>query len=265
MMYQGLRWNHQVDHALAKARKWTLVFCHLTRPLTGIGAKLMRQLYGAITVPKLTYAAGVWYTLIDEWAGRMNRCGSVGVTNRLASLQSLASIAITGALHMNAMDTLEIHTGILPMQLLMHKVCHREALRITVLPSSHPLHEIFCKWERRKIKMHRSPLHELAHIYKAHLKMVETISLIWLHPNYDSKICPLEEVQPGDQSPPSPSRDLTGHGATQVFMDGSGVNSQVGAAAVLFSQGQETRVLRYHLGTLLEHMVIEAKAMGVFF
>jgi len=90
----------------------------------------MRQLYGAVATPKLTYVADVWYTQLHEWAGRMNRCGLVGIMNRLASGQRLASLTLTGPLQSTAMDVLELHAGILPMQLLMHKVCHWEATRI---------------------------------------------------------------------------------------------------------------------------------------
>jgi len=90
----------------------------------------------------------------------------VWVTNRLANLQRRASVTITGTLLTTAMNMLEMHAGILPIQLLMHKACHWAALRIVLLSGSHPLHSEFCLWEKRYIKMHRSPLHELAHIYK---------------------------------------------------------------------------------------------------
>ena len=88
----------------------------------GVGLKLMRQLYGAVAVPKLTYTIDMWYTPLHKWAGRINKCGSVGITNRLASLQRLASVEITGALWTTATDQLELHAGTLPMQFLIHKV-----------------------------------------------------------------------------------------------------------------------------------------------
>jgi len=41
----------------------------------------------------------------------------------MASLQWLATIVMMGALQTAAMDILELHMGILPMQVLLHKVC----------------------------------------------------------------------------------------------------------------------------------------------
>ena len=61
-MDQELRWNQQVSYAMAKASKWILAFRHLAHPLNGVQSKLMHQLYNLVAVPKLTYAADVWYT-----------------------------------------------------------------------------------------------------------------------------------------------------------------------------------------------------------
>ena len=44
--------------------KWVMAFKQFAWPATGIQAKLMRQLYNSVAVPKLTYAAEVWYMLI---------------------------------------------------------------------------------------------------------------------------------------------------------------------------------------------------------
>jgi len=77
------------------------------------------------------------------------------------------------------MDMLELHAGILPMQFLMHKACHWAALRIVLLSGSHSLNSAFHLWVKRYIKMHRSPLHELAHIYKAPPSSVESITLVF--------------------------------------------------------------------------------------
>jgi len=166
---------------------------------------------------------------------------------------------------MTTTDMMEILAGILPIQLLMHKICHRVALRIASLPSSHPLHSVFHLRARRYIKTHRSPLHELADIYKAHPWAVKMISPVWLPPGYVSRIQRFEGgLHVAQLAPPtSPLESSMGAKAIQVFLDGSGIDGQVGAAVVLYSQGQDMRVLRYHLGALLKHMVFEAEAVGV--
>jgi ribonuclease HI len=258
---QELRWNQQADHALAKATKWTLAFRRLAGSYTGISMPLMRQLYNAVAIPKVTYAADIWYTPLHDRAGRTNRCGSVGTTNRLTSLQRLAAIAITGALKTTATDVLELHAGILPMQLLMHKVCHRATLRLASLPKSHPLHPILRIRAKRYIKTHRSPLHQLTNIYDISPNEMEVISPVRSPPAYVPRIHTRATT-----NDPRASRESTGQrreSEIQVFSDGSGIDGKVGAAAILYHRGIEAKVLRYHLGLLTDHTVFEAEATGV--
>jgi hypothetical protein len=140
---QELRWNQQGDHAVAKAAKWTLAFRRLTRPSMGIRPKLLRQLHNTVAVPKLSYAADVWYTPMHKIEGKTNKSGSVRVTCKLITIQRMATLAITGALKSMATDVLDLHANILPVELLLHKICHCTALRIATLPPSHPLHTPF--------------------------------------------------------------------------------------------------------------------------
>jgi hypothetical protein len=48
-----------------------------------------------------------------------------------------------------------------------------------------------------------------------------------------------------------------------VYSDGSGFEDSVGASAVQYINNIETKVLRYHLGSLKEHTVYEAKILGL--
>ena len=57
--------------------------------------KLMRQMFCVVALPKMTYAADVWYTRQE---GAKKTSGSVGITKRLTSVQRIASTVITGAL-----------------------------------------------------------------------------------------------------------------------------------------------------------------------
>ena len=50
---------------------------------------------------------------------------------------------------------------------------------------------------------------------------------------------------------------------TRVFTDGSCTDGQVGAAAVLYTDGHQIATLRYHLGPASEHTVFEAKLVGL--
>ena len=83
----------------------------------------MRQLYNAVVVPNMTYAVDIWCMPVYLHAGRERRCGLVGITGRLASVQHLASTAITGTLRSTVMDVLDLHANLLPVELMLHKVC----------------------------------------------------------------------------------------------------------------------------------------------
>ena len=49
----------------------------------------------------------------------------------------------------------------------------------------------------------------------------------------------------------------------KVYMDGSGTNGKVEAAATLMRQGKPNRTLHYHLGSEKEHTVHEAELIGI--
>jgi hypothetical protein len=92
------------------------MYRRLAKKSSGVNSKLMRRLYLAVAVPKLTYAADVWYTPIHLAEGLTKRCESVGVTKQLARVGTLA---ICGAMRTTATDTLDLHANLLPTELLL--------------------------------------------------------------------------------------------------------------------------------------------------
>ena len=131
---QELRWREQVECVTGMAAKWTLCFHRLMKSSFGIWSRLMRQLYHAVAIPQFTYAADVWYTPITRAAWGTRASGLVGATKCLESVQRIAVTAITGALRTTATDVMEAHANIPLIELLMllmHRVCHRAAVRLT--------------------------------------------------------------------------------------------------------------------------------------
>jgi ribonuclease HI len=57
--------------------------------------------------------------------------------------------------------------------------------------------------------------------------------------------------------------DLETSRRVRVYTDGSAINGQVGAAAVLFIGEREKKVVHYHLGTTDEHTVYEAEIVAL--
>ena len=87
--------------------------------------KLIRQLYTTVAVPKITYAVDVWYMPIYSKASQKRNSGLVGYTHKMATVQRMASTPITGALCTMATDMMDLHENLLPVKLLLHKICHR--------------------------------------------------------------------------------------------------------------------------------------------
>ena len=52
-------------------------------------------------------------------------------------------------------------------------------------------------------------------------------------------------------------------GVIWLYADGSGLEGNVGAAAAMYKQGQEAKVLCYHLGALTDHTVFKVEAVGI--
>ena len=108
------------------------------RTLT-ISPHQMRQLYQAVAMPSFTYAADVWFTPICRDMGEERFRGSIGMACKLSTVQRMATTAVTGALCTSASDVMEVHTNLLPIELMFNKVCHRATLRLVALLETHPL------------------------------------------------------------------------------------------------------------------------------
>jgi len=184
LLDQELRWGQQASLNIGRAMKWTLAFHRLARPSVGIRPGLMRQLYTAVAVPKMEYAVDVWYTPVYSMAGRKKLCGSVGYMHKMAMVQRLALMAITGALHTTVTDVLDAHANLLPIDLLLHKICHREEIWMASLLDTHLISALFRVRERWRVKSHRSPLHELAYAYELEPDQMEKICLVRFAPCY---------------------------------------------------------------------------------
>ena len=70
LLDEELCWKMQAEKTIAKAVKWTLLFCRLSKPLPGIHTKYMHQLYSTVAIPKFTYAADIWFTPVQRHVGK---------------------------------------------------------------------------------------------------------------------------------------------------------------------------------------------------
>src|SRR6266481_364019 len=219
----------------------------------------MRQLYQAVAVPGFSYAADVWFgpVLRPESGGKAK--GSVGVARKLTSVQRIATAAVTRALRTSATDVMEVHAYLWPVELMLHRQCHRATLWLVALPDTHPLHKLLRVAVCRDIKRHRSTLHQLVHTYGINPDDYETISVDNRAPNRRSG--PQTWIAGSQEE--SREDDLRDDAELCAYMDGSGMDGKAGAAAVLYRRGREVKSLRYCLGSLEHYTTYEAEIVGV--
>ena len=254
-----LKWKAQTEQATRSTETWINLVRRLARTSTGISAKGMRQLYIAIAIPKMSYAAEVWYTLphkANETSSK--RMGSVKFTQKLQSAQRRAVITMLGAMRTTAGDVLNAHAFLPPPHFLFRKALIRSATRLVTLPECHPLHKPVQKAIKRQVKRHRSPLHLLLDTTGVRPKRYETILTARRRRNYNM----LGEVHIDEEREVAitNANRITG---TAVYADGSGQDKKIGAAAVLIKNGRVRKTLKYHLGSETDHTVYEAEVVAI--
>ena len=186
-------------------------------------------------MPSFTYVADVWFEPVERSMEGWRAKGSVGVARKLTSVQRIAMVAVTGALCTSATDVMEVHANLWPVELLLHNICHRVALRLAVLPESHLLFKPVKVTAHRNVKRHRSPLHQILHAFKIQPTDFETLSPASRPPN----CCDNLMTQVASSREESWNEDLLDKAEVCIYTDGSGLNDMAGAMAVMFQEGWE--------------------------
>lgn len=257
---QSLRWKAHIAYALAKGTAYVFQLRRLSSTSMGMPLSLMRQLYLAVALPKMLYAIDLWYRPLFIGDGDTPQRGSIGVVRRLARVQRIAALSITGAMHTTATDTLEAHAKLLPLEHRLQNLCYQAAIRLAAHPTSHPLFIPVRRAANRLVKRHRSSLHHLYHATKFDLGSIETITHNRRPPSsrtpYHIAIASTRELAIQDHN--------DNNDEIKIYSDGSGINGKIGAAAVLIRNGQpQPKTIHYHLGSEDDHTVYEAEAVGL--
>ena len=256
----NLSWKEQAQRATANATKWILQYRRLTKPSTGVGAKLMRQLYLAVALPKIVYGIEVWYTPPSKPEGYSRNTGSVQALRNLKKIQRMATLAITGTLRTSPNDYVDLHARTFPMELALLRACHAAMVRSLTLPDTNPIHQIVRKAKQNPPTKHLSPIDKLLAQFSLHNTKIETISpavtLKQAPPRYT-----LTTDKNREDSIKSESLDDADY---KIFSDGSGQDDGIGAAAILYEKGRARplRSLQAHIGASNKHNTYEAEAIG---
>jgi ribonuclease HI len=258
---QELRWKEQSSRAISKATNWVLAYRRLAKQNKGVALKVMRRLYSGVAIPKMLYAADVWLQPPTKKENGKRRIGAVSTVRRLASVQRIATLAITGALRSTSTVALDGHANLLPMHLSAKKICHRALLRMACLPEEHPIAPIIRRISRRNRVHHMSPIHRLLKMFPDIVpEKLEKIPAIGQPPWSTSPLT--TKIAKSREDAVRRAIDIPDTHAYRVYTDGSGLDGQAGASAVLYRYFEEIASLRYYLGPLSQHTVYEAEGVA---
>jgi ribonuclease HI len=120
------------------------------------------------------------------------------------------------------------------------------------------LYKHVLKAAKRNVKQHKSPLHILLHTYNLDPTTTEKIRPVIDGPKWS----PLHSTVISESKENALQEALTSAVTFKAYSDGSAVDGFVGAAAVLFKNGQEIALARKRLGRVEEHTVYEGEIVG---
>jgi len=255
-----LRWRIQENEAMAKATSYIMMFHRLTCMNLGIQPRLMQQLYISVAIPKMTYTLDVWFVPLHKKEGRRNNSGSVRALRSMGKIQRIAMQAITGGLWTSPNDLLDAHARVLPVNLMLERICHAAVVRIATLSKSHPLQSMVWEYSKTMAKTCLSPLQKLVECFNIKPRRFETIKPDPLPPTYKRVFM----VTIADSKEESIKWDAEDNSDVKIYTDGSGFEGNVGAAAALYRKGSEEleKILHFHLGSLKKHTTFEGEAVG---
>ena len=170
-------------------------------------------------------------------------CGSVRITNKLCSVQRKVAKVITGRLITTVGDIMDIHSYILPIDLLFCKLHFQASLQIFSLSKSHPLYALVWKASWCKAKQHRSPIHNLICFVGINFKEIETINSVRRSPRF----APLFDliVLPSKEDVLTFANLTNSTVPIWVYSDGSGYEGGVGASTLLYINEYLVCTLRF--------------------
>lgn len=95
----------------------------LAKVTKGLRPRYVRQLYHAVVIPSMLYAADVFLIPSRSCPGARRASGTVGLIKTLCRVQRDAGIVITGALRSTAQPMLDAHANLLPFRIFVRYLC----------------------------------------------------------------------------------------------------------------------------------------------
>ncbi|KAJ8462821.1 hypothetical protein ONZ45_g17797 [Pleurotus djamor] len=258
---ENLRWHQQTAAAVEKATKWVNALRRLGRTNGGISPALLRRLYLAVAIPKMTYALDVWYTPPHLKEGARNRRGSVKALQQLERVQRSAALSISGAMRTTATDIANLHAGLPPLEATLEYICRRNAIRVAASTGGHPVTRILLEANKTSMKRHIPNIVLLIRLFQIPVQFMEAIQPISSRKVDDN--CPVDIVIPKtrEDSKTSERQCQADH---RLYVDGSGyVGNAAGAMVRYRADDIEQSAASFTLGPMTGYTTFDAEAVGL--
>ena len=164
LLNSKLTWKAQHEKVREKAIKWMATFKQFTKAASGIHMRDARKLYNAVAVPKISYAADLWFRTKSSHKTDKNRTdtGPHMITKRLEAIQRNAAISITRALQTAPGDATIVHANLTPIGILLKETSLKGYARLSTRPLTHPITPLIARTHKQLPKKHITLLHYLA-------------------------------------------------------------------------------------------------------
>ncbi|KAJ6439194.1 cytochrome P450 [Purpureocillium lavendulum] len=221
-MDSKLRWRQHIDEMERKVSKTIAALSCLGNSAWGVRTKEMRTVYRGVAVPQMMYACSAWSNA--GWPGN----GYTQKTLRkVQSLRGRAARVMSGAYKATSLPALDVEMHLLPIeqQIWKHNI---EALDRIGAPSLRPTRQS----QRRQTKISpREAIQKTIHDREVNSWTQEQIDPFVAPPWWQGPQTYIEETA---EEARKKHLDLLRQekAALHIYTDGSGINGQIGAAAV---------------------------------
>ena len=244
-----LSWEAQLEHIKEKTSHRLKAISSLGSSTWGIGIKELRHIYVACILPLATYGASAWVPYDSHNSGTIQRFRNVA--KKLKRIQNQAGKAISGGYLRVAGEAYNIKLDLLPIDLYVKLAATRSALRLLTTPTI-----------RGSERTSDSPLGKLS--TKIEQQIGASISNLEMRKPYlcaPWKILPLSFIAQNDiHAVIEHEKLLADTPALNFYTDGSGIDENIGAAAVNLDIGA---IRRRYVGKMPDYTVYSGEIVGV--
>lgn len=132
----------------------------------------------------MTHGLDVWYTLPHKPVGRRKNTGSVKALRELGKLQRMVTTTINGTLRTSPTDLLDAHAGLLPMDLLLKKICFRSKIQVCTTPLTNPVSCQAVKYYTKPARSHSTNIQKLIELFVINPTTFKTVPAVSRPPTY---------------------------------------------------------------------------------